>query len=93
MVQRYFRRHLRNQAQMFAADAARITDESAGSEDRKHMSAGVFAAVDRNLRAVIDKEEGAVMSIPGNERRIAQVWVNVRGGMQVFAVYAWHPEG
>ena len=26
----------------FAADAARITDETAGSEDRKHTSGGVF---------------------------------------------------
>ena len=26
----------------FAADAARITDEAAGSEDRKHTSGGVF---------------------------------------------------
>ena len=28
----------------FAADAARITDETAGSEDRKHTSGGVFVA-------------------------------------------------
>ena len=33
----------------FAADAARITDETAGSEDRKHTSGGVFIAVDSNL--------------------------------------------
>ena len=31
-----------------AADAARITDERAGSEDRKHTSGGVFVAVDSN---------------------------------------------
>ena len=30
----------------FAADAARITDENAGSEDRKHTLGGVFVAVD-----------------------------------------------
>ena len=30
----------------FAADAARITDETAGSEDRKYTSGGVFVAVD-----------------------------------------------
>ena len=33
----------------FAADAARITDERASSEDRKHTSGGVFLAVDSNL--------------------------------------------
>ena len=33
-----------------AADAVRITDERAGSEDPKHTSGGVFvAAVDSNL--------------------------------------------
>ena len=36
-----------------AADAARITDETAGSEDRKHTSGGVFVAVDSNLGAVV----------------------------------------
>ena len=56
-------------------------------------SGGVFVAVDSNLRAVLDKEEGAVTSIPGNERIIAQAWVNVRGGMRVLAVHFWHSEG
>ena len=28
----------------FAADAARITDESAGSEDRRHTSGAIFVA-------------------------------------------------
>ena len=56
----------------FAADSARITDEKASSEDRKHTSGRVFAAIDGNLGAVIGKEEGAVESIPGNEGRIAQ---------------------
>ena len=36
-----------------AADAARITDDRAGSEDRKHTSGGVFVAVDSNLGAVV----------------------------------------
>ena len=36
-----------------AADAASITDENAGSEDRKHTSGGVFVAVDSNLGAVV----------------------------------------
>ena len=57
----------------FAADVARITDERAG-EDQQHTSGGVFVAVDSNLGAVVGEKEGAVMSIPGNEGRIAQVW-------------------
>ena len=77
----------------FAADAGRITDERASSEDRKHTSEGVFVAVDSNLGAVVGAEEGAIESIPGNEGRIAHAWVNVRGGLRVFSVYFWHPEG
>ena len=69
----------------FAADAARITDETARSEDREHTSGGVFVAVDSNLGTVVGEREGAVASI--------QAWVNVRGGMQVFSVYFWHSEG
>ena len=77
----------------FAADAASITDERARSEDRKHTSGGVFVAVDSNLGAVVGAKEGAIDSIPGNEGRIAQVWVNVRGGLRVFSVYFWQSEG
>ena len=50
-------------------------------------------AVDRNLRAVVGVEEGAIVSIPGNAGRIVQAWVNVRGGLRIFAVYFWHSEG
>ena len=71
----------------FAADAGRITDERAGIEDQKHSSGGVFEAVDSNLGAVVGEKEGAVTSIPGNEGTIAQAWVNVRGGMRIFAAY------
>ena len=81
------------QGWMFAADAARITGEVAGSEDRKHTSGGVFIAVDSNLGAAVGEEDGAVASSPGNEDRITQAWVNVRGGMRVFSVYFWHSEG
>ena len=56
----------------FAASAARITEEMAGDEDRKHTSGRVFVAVDSNLGAVVGAEEGALESIPGNEGRIAQ---------------------
>ena len=76
----------------FAADTARITDERASSEDRKHLSGGVLVAVDSNLGAVVGAEEGAIDSIPGHEGRIAQAWVNVRGGLRVFSVYFWHSE-
>ena len=75
----------------FAADAARITDESFGSEDRKHTSTDVFVAIDRSLGALIDKENGSVPSMPGNERRIAQSCVNVRGGIRV-VVSRWNGE-
>ena len=47
-----------------AADSARITDENSSKEDRKHTSGGVFVAIDSNLGAVIDEEEGTVTSIP-----------------------------
>ena len=66
----------------FAANAARITDETAGSEDRKHTTGGVFIAVHSYLGVVVG--EGAVAPIPGNEGRITQAWVYVRGGMRVF---------
>ena len=34
----------------FAADEARVTDEKASSEDRKHTSGGVSVAVDSDVR-------------------------------------------
>ena len=77
----------------FAANAARITDGRAGSEDENHTPGGVFVAVDSNLGAVVGEKEGAVTSIPGDEGRITQAWVNVRGGMRIFAAYFWHTEG
>ena len=67
----------------FAADAARTTDERVGSEDQKHTSGGVFVA---------GEKEGASTSIPGDEGRITQAWINVRGGMRVCAAYFWHSE-
>ena len=36
----------------FAADAPRITDETAGSEDRKHTSGGVFCGNRQQARNV-----------------------------------------
>ena len=77
----------------FAANAAIITDETTGSEDRKHASGGVFVAVDSNLGAVVGAEERAIESIPGNAGRIAQAWVNVREGLRIFSVYFWQSEG
>ena len=46
-----------------------------------------------DLGAVADKEEGTVMSTLGNEGRVVHAWVNVRGGIRVFAVHFWHSEG
>ena len=51
----------------FAGMQREITDETAGSEDRKHTSGGVFVAGDSNLGAVVGVEGGAIDSIPGNE--------------------------
>ena len=76
----------------FAASSARITEETAGDEDRKHTSGGVFVAIDSNLGAVVGAEEGAIESIPGNEGRIAPAWVNARGGLRIFSVYFWQSE-
>ena len=53
----------------FAADAARITHETAGSEDRKHTSGGVFIAVYSNLGAVVGEKEGTVASIQRRKNR------------------------
>ena len=44
----------------FVAGAARITDKRGGSEDQKHTSRGVCAAVGSNLGAVVGEKEGAV---------------------------------
>ena len=41
----------------FAANAARITDETTSSEDGKHTSGGVVVAVDSDLGAVVGAEE------------------------------------
>ena len=74
--------------------ASRISDERASSEDRKHTSAGVFfEAVDSNQGTVVGAEEVAILSISGNEGRIAQELVNVREGLRIFSVYFWHSEG
>ena len=51
-----------------------------------------MVAIDSNLGAVVGAE-GAIESIPRNEGRIDQAWVNVRGGLRIFAVYFWHSDG
>ena len=56
----------------FAADAAKITNENANGEDCKHTSGVVFVAIDSDIGAVVDKEEGAIVSTLRNEGRIAQ---------------------
>ena len=77
----------------FATSAASISEEMAGDDDRKHTSVALFVAIDSNLGAVVGAEEGAIESLPGKEGRIAQAWVNVRGGLRIFSVYFWHSEG
>ena len=74
-------------------DVVRIMDERVGSEDRKHILGGEFVVIDSNLGAVVGEKDGAVESISSNEGRTTQVWVNVRGGMRMFAAYFWHMEG
>ena len=64
-----------------------------GTDDSKHTSGGVFVAVDSNEGAVVGAEEGVVVSIPGNEGRIAQAWWNAQGSLRVFSVYFWQSEG
>ena len=56
----------RGQGWRFAASAARITEETTGSEDCKHTSRGLWVAIDSNLGAVVGAEEGAIESILGN---------------------------
>ena len=68
----------------FAADAARIADERASSEDRGHTAGGVFITVDSNLGTVVG--EGAVASVPGDG------FGKCPGGMRVCAVYIWYSE-
>ena len=41
-----------------AASAARITEETAEDDDRKHTSGGVLVAIDSNLGVVVGAEEG-----------------------------------
>ena len=47
----------------------------------------------KELGAVVGAEEGVIESISGNEGRIAQAWLNVRGGLRISSVHFWHSEG
>ena len=62
----------------------RIIDESAGREACKHTSGGVFVSFENCFGAVVDMEEGPVRSVPGNEGRVADTLVDVRGVLRVF---------
>ena len=68
-----------------AADAARITNERASSDHRKHTSGAVFIAADSNLGTVVGEREGAVASIPGNKGRITELG-RCAGHASVFGV-------
>ena len=50
-----------------------ITDENAGSEDCNYTSGAVSVAIHIELGAVVDKEEGAARSTPGNEEELTRV--------------------
>ena len=43
----------------FAAEAPKITDERANSEDRKHTSGGVFIAIDSNSGTVVGERSSS----------------------------------
>ena len=70
-----FNEEAKGRIEVCSGCSERITDETAGSEDRKHTSGGVSVAVDSNLGAVVGVEEGAIDSTPGNEGIIAQARV------------------
>ena len=55
-VQEQFNREAK-EGWRFATSAARITEEMAGDDDRKHTSGGVIVAIDSNLGAVVGAEE------------------------------------
>ena len=43
----------------------------------------VFSAVDGAVSSVVDKANGAVRTIPGNEGLSVQAWIKVKGGLEV----------
>ena len=57
VMEEQFNKEAKQGWRILAADSARISDENAGSEDRKHTSGGVIVAVDSNLGAVSGKIE------------------------------------
>ena len=65
-----------------------LVKEQAVRIERIHQEE-FFVAIDSNLGAVVGAEE----SVPGNDGRNAQAWVNVRRGLRIFSVYFWHSEG
>ena len=54
------------------------------------QGASASLLIDGALSPVVNKENGAVKTVPGNEGRIVRH--NVKGGLQVFAIYFWHSE-
>ena len=61
------------------AHAARITDEKASNEDRKHRTGGVFVAVDSNLGAVVGAE-ATIRMILGSSIRLVLSTTNTMSG-------------
>ena len=76
-----------------------LLNGSTWSKEKKYMRRpqavfDIFLRVEHRMKKeeVIDKEEGAIESIPDNDGRIVQVWVNVRGDIVVFPEYFWLSE-
>ena len=61
-----------------AKNSLKIAVRSTGKEDQKHTSGGVSIAIDGAMPSVVDKEKGAVRTIPGNEGRIPSCFLLVR---------------
>ena len=78
---------------MFAADAARITDERASLKVESIRQENFLWQSTATWEQLWEWKNGTIESIPGNEGRIAKAWVTVRGGWRVLSVYVWHSEG
>ena len=55
-----------------AVDETRDTEGSPAQEDRKHTSGGVFIVAHGALSSVVNKEKGAVRTMPDKEGRIVE---------------------
>ena len=79
----------RGEGWRFAADAARITDERAGSEDQKAYIGRSFCCSRQESGSSYWRERRSSY-VKG---RLSRFQVYVHGGMRMFAAYSWHTEG